>query len=166
MEDAKGFAQRHSKDRSTKVGALILGGDNSPLSWGYNGFPRGINDDSEERHQRPLKYSYSVHAEANAVYNAARSGIKLAGGKIYVSEMIPCNNCTMAIIQAGIKEVYLEEKAFDESNPRVKAWIEQWEVSKTMLLEAGVQIKVLPKEVLYDCRITPPSSLPTPKLIC
>ena len=144
MEDARGFAQRHSKDQSTKVGSLILDSDNSPLSWGYNGFPRKVNDKAEQRHERPLKYSFSVHSEANAIYNAARSGIRLKGGKIYVTELIPCNNCTMAIIQAGIKTVYIEAKAFDLNNPRVQAWIEQWQVSETMFREAGVEIVVLP----------------------
>ena len=48
-----------SKDRSTKVGAIIVGPDNEIVSTGYNGFPRGINDDIKERHERPLKYKFT-----------------------------------------------------------------------------------------------------------
>ncbi len=45
-----------SKDRSRKVGCVIVGPDNEIRSLGYNGFPRGITDDIEKRHQRPTKY--------------------------------------------------------------------------------------------------------------
>jgi dCMP deaminase len=143
MADARAFAENHSKDRSTKVGALILGPGNEPLSFGWNGFPRKVNDDLEERHQRPLKYSFTCHAETNAITNAARSGIRLLGSRIYVTSLIPCADCTKNIIQSGISKVYLEKAAFDESNERVKAWIDQWPISKTMLDEAGIEVSII-----------------------
>ncbi len=42
------------------------------LSTGYNGFPSGIDDSIESRYERPAKYDYTAHAEANAIYTAAR----------------------------------------------------------------------------------------------
>ena len=42
-----------SKDRSTKVGCVIVGKNNEIVSAGYNGFPRGIDDNVEARHERP-----------------------------------------------------------------------------------------------------------------
>ena len=42
-----------SKDQRTKIGAVIVGKDNEIVSTGYNSFPRGIDDDVEERQQRP-----------------------------------------------------------------------------------------------------------------
>lgn len=142
MEDARGFAERHSKDRSTKVGALILGPGNEPLSWGYNGFPRGFNDDIDSRHERPIKYAYTAHAEVNAIYNAARSGIRISGSRMYITSLCPCNNCTIAIIQSGISKIYLESAAFDDTDARAKVWGEQWEKSKEMLDECGVEIVI------------------------
>ncbi|MBT3703387.1 MAG: CMP deaminase, partial [Alphaproteobacteria bacterium] len=60
-----------SKDRSTQVGAVIVMKDRAPGPYGYNGFPRQIDDEAEERHNRPAKYKWTEHAERNAIYNAA-----------------------------------------------------------------------------------------------
>lgn len=132
-----------SKDRSTKVGCLIVSQTNSALSWGYNGFPRGIKDDVEERHERPAKYLWTEHAERNAIYNAARSGASLLNSKMYVTELILCPDCARAAIQAGVTEIIIESKALSESSPRAKAWLENWEMTKTMLEEAGVTVRVI-----------------------
>jgi dCMP deaminase len=95
-----------SKDRSTKVGAIIVGPGNEIRSTGYNGFPRGVNDNLEERHQRPLKYSVTTHAETNAIVNAVRSGISTLDCKMYMNfSPPPCNYCSQLIIQSGIIEV-------------------------------------------------------------
>jgi dCMP deaminase len=142
MDHAR-FIADYSKDRSTKVGALILGQDWEPLSWGYNGFPRGANDDKPERHERPLKYLWSEHAERNAIFNAARSGHELRGASIFVYGLCPCTDCSRAIIQSGISRVYLDASSFDPENPRVKAWEESWKVSKEMLDECGVETIVV-----------------------
>lgn len=93
-----------SKDRSTKLGAVIVDDNHRILSVGYNGFPQGCDDSKESRHERPAKYLYTEHAERNAIYNAGRNGVKLQGATIYVP--IPsCVDCTRAIIQTGIKKV-------------------------------------------------------------
>lgn len=146
MADARAFATNHSKDRSTKVGALILGKEKEPLSWGYNGFPRGVNDNKEDRHQRPVKYMWSEHAERNAIYNAARAGIRLRGAHIYVTSLPPCTDCARAIIQSGISTVFLEAKAFDTTNERSKAWLENWPVALEMFREGKVEIVILDDE--------------------
>jgi dCMP deaminase len=142
INDAEDFANRHSKDRSTKVGAIILGIQNEPLTWGYNGFPRKANDANEARHERPLKYVWTEHAERNAIYNAARTGAKLLGSSMYVT-MAPCTDCARAIIQAGVERLYLKAKCFDGTNPRQAAWLESWPVVKSMFQECGVEVWVL-----------------------
>jgi len=107
-----------SKDPSTKVGAVIAH-NNIPVSVGFNGFPRGIREcestkcalhgdeknilDSH-RWKRPEKYQRAEHAERNAIYNAARLGIKLEGSTLFCTHL-PCDACARAIIQAGIKRV-------------------------------------------------------------
>ena len=51
-----------SKDKSTQIGAVIVGVDNEVLSTGYNSFPRGLDDSKEERQERPEKYFWFEHA--------------------------------------------------------------------------------------------------------
>jgi dCMP deaminase len=95
-----------SKDRSVQVGAVVVGHDHEIRSTGFNGFPRWVRDDIEERHERPAKYIFTVHAEENSVLNAARIGTPLKGCSLYLNFIPPpCNQCTRAIIQAGIIEV-------------------------------------------------------------
>ena len=101
-----------SKDPNTQVGACIVSSDNKILSMGYNGFPTGCSDDEFPwtREGDPLdnKYLYSTHSELNAILNYR--GGSLEGAKLYVS-LFPCNECTKALIQAGIAEViYLSDK--------------------------------------------------------
>jgi len=98
-----------SKDRSTHVGCVIVNDDQTIKSLGYNGFPRGIDDDVEERHDRPAKYLYAEHGERNAIYNAR---MDLSGCKVYVN-FLPCADCARAIIQSGIKEVIVHKKFCD-----------------------------------------------------
>jgi dCMP deaminase len=126
-----------SKDQRTKIGAVIVGKDNEIVSTGYNSFPRGINDDVEERQQRPEKYFWMVHGELNAILNAARIGVSTNGCKIYLTCGIPCSNCGRAIINAGITEVYC--KTEDTTKNREK-WDEESSKTKQMFEESGVKI--------------------------
>lgn len=126
-----------SKDRNTKIGAVIIGHDKEIVSTGYNSFPRGINDDIEERQQRPEKYYWMVHGEMNAILNAARIGVSTKGCKMYLTCGIPCSNCGRAIINAGIKEVYC--KIEDTTGNREK-WDEEAARTRKMFEEAGVKI--------------------------
>jgi dCMP deaminase len=119
-----------SKDKSTQLGSVIVDADGL-LSTGYNSFPRGINDNLAERQERPEKYKWFVHAEANAIYNAARTGIRLAGAWIYC-QWLPCPTCAMAIIQSGIIEVVVSSFNVPER------WQGDIEISKTMLMEASI----------------------------
>ena len=126
-----------SKDKRTKIGAVIVGEDNEIVSTGYNSFPRGINDDLPERQERPEKYFWMVHGEMNAILNAARIGSKTKGCKMYLTCGIPCSNCGRAIINAGITEVYC--KVQDTTKNRDK-WDEESSKTRQMFEEAGVKI--------------------------
>jgi dCMP deaminase len=97
-----------SKDRSSQFGCVIVDERQSVLSLGWNGFPRGINDEIEERHERPAKYLWTEHSERNAIYNAASSGVVLLGATLYVNG-IPCADCARAIIQSGIHRVVMRD---------------------------------------------------------
>lgn len=130
-----------SKDRSTKVGAIALGPGMEIRSAGFNGFPRGVNDDVDGRHTRPIKYRFTSHAEENLVAQAARSGVSLDGCTVLVSALYPCTTCTRMLIQAGVKQVL--SVALDQEKANNGTWAEEWAISQQMFGEAGVDVHVL-----------------------
>jgi len=129
-----------SKDRSDRtpgVGSVIV--DRSTLrvvSVGYNGFPAGINDDIAGRHERPEKYQWTVHAEANAIAGAAQLGIRLAGTSLY-STQIPCSGCMALLIQAGIQFAI-----FPNFTDLPEKWLQDCAISIQMAQEAGVITRI------------------------
>lgn len=132
------IAQR-SKDPSTKVGACIVAPDKTIVSMGYNGFPRGCNDDPEIYQDRDVKYLRTIHAEVNAIITARRD---LTGCTLYVSPLHPCANCAAIIIQSGIKRVvYTTPQSSAEAASR---WLQNFQVAVEMFDEAGIQVNVVP----------------------
>ena len=127
-------ASTKSKDRSTKVGAVIVGPDHDIRSLGFNGFPRGVNDDIDERHQRPTKYMFTSHAEENAIITCARNGVCTLGCSIYVYPLMICSRCARNIIQAGIKEVHMMNISLAKGSP------EEYVHGLMMMKEAGLKI--------------------------
>jgi dCMP deaminase len=126
-----------SKDRSTKVGCIAIDNERRLLTAGYNGFPRGVNDDVESRHERPEKYLFVEHAERNAISNAARSGVSLYESRMYCT-LYPCADCAKGIIQAGVAVLLTPEPDWDLPN-----WSASFRVSKAMLEEAEVETRFL-----------------------
>ena len=128
---------KKSKDPSTKVGAVIVDDQNRPVSWGYNGFPRKIEDTPERLNNRDLKLQHTVHAEINAILFAERS--RLEGATLYTYPFMPCSDCCILIIQSGIQRVV-------SYNDDTERWQESFEKSKTMFKEAGIQLFLYEKE--------------------
>lgn len=83
-------AASQSKD-STQVGAVLVNDRKRVLVAGYNGPPQGVKD-LPARFERPAKYLFAAHAEANLIATAASEGIKTAGCSVYVTHM-PCAAC-------------------------------------------------------------------------
>ncbi len=130
-----------SPDESTHSGCYIATQDNTPVSFGYNGFPRGIKN-TPERQQRPLKYQYFEHCERNAFYNAGREGKSCLGAKIYVN-WLPCADCARAIIQEGISEVIVHKQgqlAFKMSRDEA-VWDADHDIVLGMFEESGVKFR-------------------------
>lgn len=127
-----------SKDRSTGVGCVIVGGNQRVVSLGWNGFPRRINDNVEQRHERPEKYLWTHHAEQNAICNAAAIGHMTHGCTMYVS-CHPCAACTRELIQSGIKRLVTIHPD-RESEEFKNRWGRELSVSKEMLNEAHVSV--------------------------
>jgi dCMP deaminase len=126
-----------SKDKSTQIGAVIVGKDNEILSTGYNSFPRGLDDSIEERQERPEKYFWFEHAERNAIFNAARIGVSLKNSTIYITSGIPCMDCARGIVNSGIKTVWCKYTCTTKNKEK---WEESQKRSLQLFDECGIQV--------------------------
>ena len=127
-----------SKDRSSKVGAVIVK-NGVILTTGYNGFPRGCNDDLEERHERPEKYQWVIHAELNSILNAARQGVSTVGADMYVNWYV-CDRCAGNIVNAGIKRLFCDvEPDWDDPRSETFGFLR----TRDILKEGGVEVHFL-----------------------
>lgn len=119
------------------VGAIVVK-DKRILATGYNGVPTGIthcgeagclrnqlNVPSGQKHE----LCRGLHAEQNAIIQAAKSGTNLSGATLYCTTQ-PCIVCAKMIINTGIKEIIYTNPYPDE-------------LSMNMLNEAGIKIRVL-----------------------
>ena len=123
-----------SKDRSTQVGAVIVDADKRLVSVGYNGAPRGINDDRVQA-DRDTKLHCTLHAEENAVLFAAGN---VRGCSIYVTHH-PCAHCAAVLVQSGIVEVVYPPTSAGFTT----RWRESIELAQRMFREAGVTRRVV-----------------------
>jgi len=128
---------QNSYARRSKVGAVLVK-DNRIVATGWNGRVSGQPNLCEEWNEHydghanlaevaedQYVNSYYlktradvVHAEANTIYFCAKHGIKTDGTILYIT-LSPCATCALAIIQAGIKEVYYHEKYRDDTGLKV-----------------------------------------------
>lgn len=123
MQLAETVAEWSSCFQSNRhVGAVVVK-DKRVLTTGYNGAPSGIKSCAERgeclRRVRNIasgtmqEVCYAVHAEQNAICQAAKLGISLDGATIYVTHQ-PCVICTRMIINSGIKKVIYKNGYPDE----------------------------------------------------
>ena len=126
---------QQSKD-TTKIGAVLVQEDRI-ISSGYNGLPRGANDDDPSRKERPKKYLYTVHAELNAVLNAAAHGAPTKGATLYLT--VPpnniCSSCVGALLQAGITDF---RGWGNRGTPIVGDWMPAFEAAEELAYELNV----------------------------
>lgn len=122
-----------SKHPTTKVGCVIFSDDKVQLSGGYNGHPRGVSDESINVEE----FSKTVHAEANAVANAARIGLSLKGGTAYITHA-PCVQCAALLIQVGVKSVI-----YDGRNVVTEKYFENVKTAIFLLRSSGVVVSTV-----------------------
>ena len=95
------------------VGAVIVR-DRTILSTGYNGSIRGMPHCSEAGHMMENDHCVAtIHAEANAIIQAARNGVRIEGGTVYVTAS-PCWGCFKTIANAGCVKIVFGEFYRDE----------------------------------------------------
>ena len=124
------------KTRSTcirrQVGAVLVNDNKQIISTGYNGVPRGVKHCTiktctklYEKSGEKNDICPAVHAELNAILQAASAGISPEDSTLY-STTRPCSGCTMAIINVGIKRVVYVE---DYTDPILRSgWLDIPEV--------------------------------------
>ena len=112
MQIARDVATRATCDRK-HVGAVIVR-EKSILATGYNGSIRGLPHCDEEGHLIEDGHCVrTIHAEANAIIQAARNGVRIDGATVYVTAS-PCWGCFKMIANAGISRVVFGEFYRDE----------------------------------------------------
>lgn len=123
----------NSKCFSRKIGALLVR-EKSIIATGYNGPPRGFPHCGKERLDadsllrgkvgrldgaldvcprrllqipsgKGLEFCSAAHAERNCILDAARRGTRVEGSTLYLTTQMPCKDCAIEIVQAGIVEV-------------------------------------------------------------
>jgi len=142
MEIAGTVSKRATCDRGRS--GCVIARDKQILVTGYVGSPRGLSHCDEVGHlmkkvlhedgrisQHCMR---TVHAEQNAICQAARLGISLEGATLYC-RMTPCRTCAMLIINCGIKRVVCERKYHDGKE------------SEEMFIQAGIPIEYVIDEV-------------------
>ena len=116
MQIAREVATRATCDRK-HVGAVIVR-DKNILATGYNGSIRGLGHCDEEGHMMEEGHCVrTIHAEANAIIQAAKNGNRIEGASIYVSAS-PCWGCFKMIANAGLTrivygEFYRDQRIFE-----------------------------------------------------
>lgn len=115
------------------------------MSAGYVGSPVGfphcndvghkIEKVTDENGKTSKHCVRTVHAEQNAVCQAAKNGISIEGSTVY-TRMTPCQTCAMLLINSGVEEVYCEKK------------YHAGEESEKMLKKAGIKLTYKIKEVV------------------
>jgi len=127
-----------SRDPSKKVGAVIVRPDKTIASLGFNGFPRGVEDNDARYQDKELKRELVTHAEINAIIHAREP---LHGYSLYIWPLAPCVRCAAAIIQSGISHV-VTVPIKDGSN-----WSKTLDLARTMFEEAGVTLTLIDTEI-------------------
>ncbi len=148
MALARFWADRKSKDPSTKVGAVLVGPNRVLISMGYNGFPRGIEDRPSRYADREVKYPLVVHGEVNAILNAPA----IPPGSTLYCTLFPCNECAKMIIQSGVTRVVAPApEEVDEK--RAKRWCDSHVLSTQMFAEAGIKMEFTEDPELLEMRL-------------
>ncbi len=146
MEIARTVAKRATCDRGRS--GCVIARDKQLLVSGYVGSPVGLKHCDEVGHQMK-KVTHengkvtnhcvrTVHAEQNAICQAAKLGISLHSATLYC-KMTPCRTCAMLIINCGITRVICEKK------------YHAGQESEEMFIEANVKLEFVEDEILkYD----------------
>ena len=134
--------RKNSHDIQTQCGCILVK-DKTSISTGYNGFVRDI-DDTVLPVERPSKYPFMIHAEANAVYNSVRLGRSTLGSTAYVTAA-PCINCLQMLYQCGVREI----KFSDISNLKMDIFTKEY-MQIYNLIKDKIHMVYTPQQFIFD----------------
>ena len=142
MEVCNAIAKRATCDRGRS--GCVIARDHQILATGYVGAPAGLPHCDEAGHQlKKLIHEdgtvtqhcvRTVHAEQNAICQAAKRGVAIAGATVYC-RMTPCRTCAMMLINCGIVRIVCERRYHDAAE------------SEEMLKAAGVELEYVNDEI-------------------
>lgn len=146
MDVARAIAKRATCDRGRS--GCVIARDSQLLVTGYVGSPRGLPHCDDVGHQiksvthedgKTTQHCVrTVHAEQNAICQAAALGVSIKGASLYC-RMTPCRACAMMIINCGIQRVICEYRYHSGAE------------SEEMFKEAGITLEYVNQDVLeYD----------------
>lgn len=123
-----------SKDPSTKVGGCIIDSNGNPVSFGFNGFPRGMNDSEDRLNDRTFKYAHTIHCEKNMMAFANR--MYFDGCTAYISHP-PCSGCLCEMKQRRLTKIVCYDGGED--------FKQRWSTDSVLELarELEMQIEIL-----------------------
>ncbi len=143
MEVADAISKRATCDRGRS--GCVIAKDKQILVTGYVGSPQGLPHCDDVGHELKKVIHEdgristhcvrTVHAEQNAICQAAKRGIAIDGATLYC-RMTPCRTCAMLIINCGIKRVVCEKKYHDSAE------------SEDLFSQAGINLEYISEEVL------------------
>jgi dCMP deaminase len=143
MEICRTVAKRATCDRGRS--GCVITKDNRLLVTGYVGSPSGLPHCDEVGHKfKQVVHEdgsvtnhcmRTVHAEQNAICQAAKNGISIEGGTLYC-KMTPCRTCAMLIINCGIKRVVCEKRYHDSEDS-----LEMFEAAKIEITHLNDEVQ-------------------------
>ncbi len=117
--------RRKSSCVKRQVGAVFVNGDYEILATGYNQAPKGFpHCDKGKTCGDPC--TRNIHAEMNAIAQAAKRGTALEGSILYCNYM-PCTDCARLLVNIGVETVFIKENNHDGG--------------EGVLVQAGIEIK-------------------------
>ena len=144
--------QSWSKDPSTKCGCVLVR-DRRIIASGYNGLPAGIDDAEHRYNNREFKLAAIIHAEQNALFNAAKNGATTGGCTAYVT-WPPCSRCASALIQAGVVKIVCPDPKLAPER-----WRDNFLLANDLLYEAGLTVIYYSEEDLCSVKLAPPAEV-------
>ena len=127
----------------SRTNGTVIVKDKQVLATGYNGSMAGVAHCSEEGscYRRrvgqgdsgKMEICRAIHAEANAIAQAAKKGVSIVGADLYAT-LCPCYSCTKLIASAGIKKIYYEYEYKSPDGKRDQLW-------EQALLDAGIEVE-------------------------
>jgi dCMP deaminase len=131
---SKYYANIFSDDPDTTVGAIFIDKNYRILSIGCNHSPYIMklnitSDQNKNKYIKPSKYNWIEHAERNAIFNALNNGISL-NNSICITTLVPCIDCTKAIISSGVSKVYTFKPNINDNT-----WLSQFNNTSKLLLD-------------------------------